>query len=313
MADAEKGRALLDKLAADVPSVVAPMELLGRLKALWKAGLPPGDRTGWPSLDQHYTVVPGQFSVVTGWPSSGKSEWLDALLIHLARQGWCFSMFSPENQPTELHASKMLEKLSGKPFGRGPTERMSEGDLEDTTELLDRSFRFLEAPESGTLSVKAVIEAASPWLLKQEKRGLVMDPWNELEHWRPAGLTETEYVSQTLSYVRNWARKNQVHVWIVAHPQKMREKDGKLPVPRPDMISGSQNWWNKADCAITVWRDLEALTPGEVAIYVQKIRFKHVGSVGVVNLRWDKPTGRYFEVPSLRAVQSYRNKGGDDE
>jgi hypothetical protein len=43
----------------------------------------------------------------------------------------------------------------------------------------------------------------------------------------------------------------------VAHPQKVARENGKLPVPRPDMISGSQHWWNKADNAITVWRDME--------------------------------------------------------
>ena len=127
---------------------------------------------------------------------------------------------------------------------------------------------------------------------------------------RPQGLSETEYVSKTLSYVRTgWT--NNVHVWIVAHPQKMHRENGKLPVPKPDMISGSQHWWNKADVAITVWRNQEDHEDQNVDVHIHKVRFKHIGRPGVVSLRYDRITGRYHELPSIRDVKAYRDKSGD--
>ena len=40
-------------------------------------------------------MVPGELSVVTGVPNSGKSEWIDALLCNLAvQQGWTFALCS---------------------------------------------------------------------------------------------------------------------------------------------------------------------------------------------------------------------------
>lgn len=315
MADAEKGRAYLEQQAAKKPRVVAPTELREAVEALWVAGLPPGDRVGWPSVDKLYTVVPGQLTVVTGWPSSGKSEWLDAALVNLARQGWKIALFSPENQPPELHMTKLLEKVTGKPFGHGPTERISREEIPERLGELARSFGIITQPDGGVVSPKSVIEAATPWLAQHEgsKRGLVIDPWNELEHWRPSNLSETEYVSQTLSMLRGWARANRVHVWIVAHPQKLREKDGKLPVPRPDMISGSQHWWNKADCNITVFRDFDPDAPSEVQIHVQKCRFKHVGRIGATTLRYDRVTGKYYEIPDALEIRRYANKGSYDD
>jgi twinkle protein len=307
MADAENGAAVLDAEIARRPRIFGPGTQLSSVQSLWRNGLPPGDKTGWPSVDRLYTVVPGQFTVVTGWPGSGKSEWLDALLVNLSRQGWKIAVFSPENQPVQLHIAKLLEKLAGKPFGAGPTARMTEGEVRKYADDLNQAFAFIEAPGDGALSAKDVIECATPWLAQfkdGEKRGLVIDPWNELEHWRPANLSETEYVSKTLSMVRNWARQNSVHVWIVAHPQKMRREDGKLPIPRPDMISGSQHWWNKADCAITVYRDFEKLDSQAVEIYVQKVRFKHVGKPGFVTLHYDRVTGRYHVPPGQ--VRDYR-------
>jgi twinkle protein len=314
MADADRGREFLDRQAAKRPTVVSPLDLRGEVSSLWKAGLPSGDKTGWPSVDKHYTVVPGQLTVITGWPGSGKSEWLDALLVNLARQGWKIAMFSPENQPIEVHVTKLLEKITGKPFGRGPSERIAEDEIPECLDELAQSFGFLSAPD--VVSPKAVIEAATQWLgqFKDSKRGLVIDPWNELEHWRPANLSETEYVSQTLSMLRGWARSHRIHVWIVAHPQKMRLQNGDLPVPRPDMISGSQHWWNKADCAITIYRDFDPDRSPEVQVHVQKVRFKHVGSIGAATLLYDRVTGRYREVASLQAVAAYRRQSqGEDD
>jgi twinkle protein len=277
------------------PRLVGPIALRESLLELWDEGMPPGDRTGWPSLDQHYTVAPGQLTIVTGWPSSGKSEWVDALLINLSRQGWKFAVFSPENQPVKLHVSKLLEKLSGKPFGAGPNERIAREEIAEYADELGQSFCFMDVA-SGMLTAESVLLAAMEWLgATIGKRGLVIDPWNELEHWRPVGLSETEYISKTLSMIRNFARAHEIHVWIVAHPQKLRREDGKLPIPTPDAISGSAHFWNKADCAITVWRDLADPKSQDVEIHVQKVRFKHIGKSGVVTLQWDRISGRYHE------------------
>jgi hypothetical protein len=44
-------------------------------------------------------VIPGELTIVSGVPNSGKSEWLDALLFNLAWQyGWCFAMCSLEKK-----------------------------------------------------------------------------------------------------------------------------------------------------------------------------------------------------------------------
>lgn len=287
-----------------------------RIDALWDKGLPPGTSTGWPSLDKLYTVAPGHLTILTGWPGAGKSEWLDALLLNLARQGWRFALHSPENRPEEIHVIKYLEKFTGKPFGDGPTPRMTKDEAQEAMTEIAGWFGFLVAAsdtERLNFGVEQILGAAEQWFRskgiwrsRENNRGLVIDPWNELEHLRPKHWSETEYISATLTALRSWARTHAVHVWMVAHPQKLRRDDaGKLPVPRPDSISGSQHWWNKADNAITVWRDLDPLpgTADEVLIYVQKVRFKHIGRIGEIKLHYDRVTGRYAEDrQALKAV-----------
>lgn len=305
MSDGEREHELLRR--AELIGV-PPLSFSALVERLWDRGLPPGEKTGWPSVDQHYTVAPGQFTVVTGWPGSGKSEWLDALVLNLAKRGWRFAIFSPENAPGELHVAKFIEKFLGKPFGDGPSTRATKDEVREALVEMSEWFAFLSAAadsERVTFGIEDILEAAEAWFRvagywrsKDAMRGLVIDPWNEIEHARPREWSETEYISQTLGRIRAWARASGVHVWIVAHPQKLqREREsGKLPIPRPDSISGSQHWWNKADNAITVWRPLDDPKNPTVQIHVQKVRFKHVGRAGIIELHYNRVTGRYSEI-----------------
>jgi twinkle protein len=65
-------------------------------------------------------------------------------------------------------------------------------------------------------------------------------------------------------------------------------------VPTPWDINGSANFRNKADNCLTIWRD-EDSPELPVKVYVQKVRFKNIGCIGMVELKWDRVTGRYAE------------------
>jgi twinkle protein len=289
------------------------MDLAEQITRLHRAGLPRGCSTGWPAVDRHYTVAPGYVTLVTGWPGSGKSEWLDALALNLIERDWTFLFFSVENQPYELHLAKLAEKLLHKPFAAGPAKRIAGTELSAAIVALENAVTWIN-PGVGNdgLSVPDILRAADRWLEAQKPRmlsALVVDPWNEISHFRPTTLSETEYVSKSLGEIRRWARENQVHVFVVAHPQKLRrDDDGKLPIPRPDSISGSQHWWNKADACITVWRELGAAHPSPVVqIHVQKVRFKHHGLPGMVVLEYDRITGCYTD-PSTKVENPHGHK-----
>jgi hypothetical protein len=97
-------------------------------------------------------------------------------------------------------------------------------------------------------------------------------------------------VSEILSEIIRWVRERNCHLWLVAHPSKMQKnKDGKLPIPTPHDVSGSAHFWNKADNCITVSRNQSDYTDPEVQIHVQKVRFKHIGHIGVheASLRYE--------------------------
>jgi twinkle protein len=272
--------------------VLLVVDLAEDVLSLYREGLKGGVSTGWGRVDHHYTVRPGELTIVTGIPSHGKSQFLDALLVNLARDhGWAVGICSPENLPVARHLAKLIEQYTGWPFREGPTERLPYKEVIPALEWLHGHFIFI-APQEN-LTIGSLLQIGKSLVTRHGIRGLVIDPWNEFDHARPNGQTETEHICASLTQIRRFARAHGVHVWLVAHPQKLyRNKDGTYPVPTPYDISGSAHWRNKADNCLTVWRNVHD-PDSPVKLYVQKIRFREVGKVGVVDLKFERLTGRY--------------------
>jgi twinkle protein len=278
-----------------------------KLVAYYERGLPPGSTTGWPSLDRYYTVGPSQFTVVTGIPQHGKSQWVDSLMMNLLRtkcegKPWKFLVYSPEMRPTEMHQGMMAEKYIGRRFGEGSPHRMTKQELIKFAESEPASRvtlgRLAENDTFADLLLACRDFAAS---CRGYQPGVILDPWNQLEHCRPAHMTETDYVSDSLSATIRITEKTGAHVWIVAHPTKLhRDKNGERPVPTPYDISGSAHWFNKPDNCICIHRNPQA-KPGDddyrmTDVWVQKVKFRNIGEQGLVRLRWDATSGNYADM-----------------
>jgi len=266
---------------------------------LYRDGHEETHSTGWPAVDQIIKVPAqrGMLWIVTGIPNGGKSEWVDALAMNLAKaHGWRTAFCSFENPP-DLHAVKLLEKYLEQPFWEGPTPRMGEGDLARGKVFIANHFPLIRADDDSP-TLDWLFEKMRAVVVRYGVRIIVADPYNELEHQRPNGMTETEYVSDMLGRMRRFAYAHGCQMILVAHPAKLRRReDGSLPIPGLYDISGSANFANKADFGIIVHRDLKT---GRTTISVRKCRFKHLGKIGDVELEYDVPTGCY---------RSYRKAG----
>jgi twinkle protein len=290
----EVRRCLADAQPYPIEGLVDHEALWVSLQRLYETGRTRGASTGWRALDPLYTVRPGQMSIVTGVPSSGKSKWLDSLMVNLARaHGWRFGVFSPENFPVEEHVAHLMSVYQGQPFDDGPRQRITREDLADGWAWISDHFDFL-VPEAPRLDT--ILELARVVVFRGGIKGLVIDPWNEIDHSRPQGMTETEYISQCLTNIRQFARHRQVHVWVVAHPTKLvKLDDGAYPVVSPYDIAGSAHWFAKADVCLSIWRNrLDDHAP--VDVHVQKVRFREIGQLGMAQLRYDPVTGRYRDL-----------------
>ncbi|XVF23032.1 hypothetical protein REPUB_Repub13aG0003300 [Reevesia pubescens] len=259
-----------------------------------------GVSTGWRALDDLYNVVPGELTIVTGVPNSGKSEWIDALLCNLNESvGWKFALCSMENKVRD-HARKLLEKYSRRPFFDtsygSSVERMSAEELEEGKKWLSDTFFLIRCENDSLPSIKWVLDLARAAVLRHGVRGLVIDPYNELDHQRPVSQTETEYVSQMLTKIKRFAQHFSCHVWFVAHPRQLHHWIGAPPNLYD--ISGSAHFINKCDNGIVIHRnrDPDAGPVDQVQVCVRKVRNKVVGTIGDAFLSYDRVTGVYMDI-----------------
>ena len=75
-------------------------------------GFKPGFQVGLPNFDDIFSTYTGQFITVTGVPSSGKSDFVDQMVVGYNKNyGWKTAYASPENSPTYLHAHKLMRKV----------------------------------------------------------------------------------------------------------------------------------------------------------------------------------------------------------
>lgn len=262
-----------------------------QIRELYEKGIGRGSSTGYDNVDELYTIVPGQMTVVTGIPSSGKSEFVDQIMVNLAEsEKWSFAICSFENEP-RLHIAKLLSKRVRKPFFDGPTKRMADHELRAAFDWVNDRFVFLHQEDGGLSDLDSILERLRAAVLRMGIRGAVIDPYNFIE--RPRDVSETEWISTMLTRIKSFCMAHGIHIWFVAHPTKLqRGADGKLPVPKGYDISGSAAWFAKADCGMTVHR-IPDENPLEAQIHIWKVRFSWVGKQGETRLYYDVGTTRY--------------------
>lgn len=288
----------VDELCADINEAKS-LPILGlfsvddfenELKAYFEYGMASGVSTGWPNVDKIYTVVPGQLTVITGIPNSGKSEWVDALSFNLAlNEGWRFAAFSPENGK-EAHTIKLVEKRVEMSADPKSYHRMTYDTMMSGARWVGNHYHFIESKDVMP-TLDWILEKAKDAALRHGIKGLIIDPWNRIE--KTLGTkSETDYVAESIPKILRFAANQGVHVWLVVHPkQQMKDKTGKIPAPSLYDMAGSAHFVNMCDNGIVIHRS-EAIDD-TTEVLVRKVRFKHVGRRGEAKLKYQRQTGRY--------------------
>jgi twinkle protein len=263
---------------------------IGTLLRLRHQNPPRTMTTGVPTTDAILALpTEGRLIVVTGFPGSGKSSWLRFVMMHTAMQhGRRWLVFSPEMQPWEHFAADCAAVLAGKSFWRG----MSDTEItESEVWLRDRVIMQVCDAEDKSPTVDWLLEGATNAVLRHGITDVLWDPYNEITHTR-GETSETDYIGRVLQQAKAFGLRHGVNVWIIAHPTKpqpLKPGEGRKP-PGPYDISGSSNWFNKADLGLTV----HAPETGIADVHIWKARFQRFGNRNAfATLTYDRDTGRY--------------------
>lgn len=221
---------------------------------------------------EYINISMGEWSVVTGIPNAGKSDWIDQVCVNLAtNQNFRIGMFTPESYPYEAHIKRIANKLN---------EKDCDNDtLNNTKDFIKEHFYFVKI-DLNNLSLKSILDKFKQLVFTNGINICVIDPWNMLDHSQQKDFT---YVGKLLSEITQFCQQTKTHLFLVAHPRKMESNEGKYRVPNPYDISQSSDFFNKAYNCITVYRNIGQKTiygSDSVSVYVQKVKRKENGKQG---------------------------------
>jgi len=258
------------------------------LKDFVKHGFKPGFQVGLSNFDKIFSTYTGQFITVTGIPSSGKSDFVDQMVVgYNNNYDWKTAFASPENQPTYLHAHKLMRKV----WMDMPTPSDIDGTKWDqVADHVNSNFFFIDMDK---YSLEAVLRKGAELVKRKGIKCLVIDPFNKVRDRNASSDDVNRYTLEYLEKIEIFAKKYDVLVIVVAHPTKMyKGQDGKIEEPTMYNIKGGGEWYDASYHGLLVHRDYEAKT---VKCKVLKVKFQNLGENGAeAHFNWEPRSGSFL-------------------
>jgi twinkle protein len=250
-------------------------------------GFKPGFQIGIDNFDKIFSTYTSQFITVTGIPSSGKSDFVDQMVIGYNKNyHWKTAFASPENHPIHMHAHKLMRKVWGT---MPPASEIGSDKWNEVTEHINDNFFFIDM---DTYNLESVLKKGAELVKRKGIKCLVIDPFNKVRSSDGSGDVNV-YTMDYLSKIESFAKKYDVLVIVVAHPVKMpKGKDGKTEEPNMYNIKGGGEWYDASYHGLLVHRDYEKKT---VKVKVLKVKFQNLGENGAEShFNWEPNSGCYI-------------------
>ena len=263
------------------------------LRDFVKNGFKPGYQIGLENFDKIFSTYTGQFITVTGIPSSGKSDFVDQMVVGYNNlYGWKTAYASPENQPVYLHAHKLMRKTWQDMPSPGD---IGGGKWKEVADHVNDNYFFIDMDK---YSLESVLRKGAELVKRKGIKCLVIDPFNKIRDTNAASDDVNRYTMDYLAKIESFCKKYDVLTFIVAHPTKMyKGNDGKIEEPTMYNIKGGGEWYDASYHGLLVHRDYEAKT---TKVKVLKVKFQNLGENGAEShFTWEPKSGSFVPQESL--------------
>lgn len=235
--------------------------------------------------DAPYKIRKGDFCVVTGIPSHGKSSFLNDLACRMAdKHGWKTAFASFEQTPQTEHRRNLRSwYIGGLLYGDA---------IKNADAWIDEHFRFIVPSDNDDVTIDWVLSRCAMAVVQHDCDMIIIDPWNEMDHRRNYNESLTEYVGNAIKSFKRMAKRLNIHLIVAAHPTKLKKEEGEYQAPTLYDISDSAHWANKADIGLSVHRPDKTIN--RTIVTVLKIRYQYAcGEPNVYAMVFDKESKHY--------------------
>jgi twinkle protein len=271
-------------------------DIEGEITDFVKNGFKKGYQIGIPNFDDIFSTYTGQFITVTGIPSSGKSDFVDQMVVgYNANYSWKTAFASPENAPTYLHAHKLMRKV----WQDMPHKSQIGSDKwNQVADHVNDNFYFIDMDR---YTLESVLRKGAELVKRKGIKCLVIDPFNKVRDVDSKTEDVNRYTMEYLTKIESFAKKYDVLVIVVAHPTKMyKDGNGKIEEPTMYNIKGGGEWYDASYHGLLVHRDYENKT---VKAKVLKVKFQNLGENGAeAHFKWEPRSGCFIphEITNLQ-------------
>ena len=260
---------ITNAIPCPIENVLRVSDMHKELDDFYKNGVKNGYRIGLDEFDNIFTTYTKQFIVVTGFPSSGKSDFVDQMTIgYNLMHGWKTAYASTENFPQYLHVDKLVRKI----YGETPNYKETQSyKWQRCLEHVNKNFFFIDYEDGFDLD--KVLKKGEELVKRMGIRCLVIDPYNKVRDKDNLNASINDYTNIYLNKIDNFCKKNDVICILVAHPTKPQSDNGKLMEPTFYSVKGGGEFYDMSPHGILVHRDYEE---GTVKVKVLKVKFSNL-------------------------------------
>lgn len=287
---------VLNAAAIPVDGIYFVEDVIESMVATFKQGATMGDTTRFEELDKKFRWKKGELNLCTGYGNAGKTYWfLQLMLTKSIYDGWKWGVFSPENYPANDFYEDLIEMYAGKWVAK-----MTEQEYRDAAEFVGKHIFYVYPDHDHDLTT--IHEKFRYLILKKGIDGVLIDPWNQLDHNLNRYQREDQYLSECFKDIKRFALMNHICYSIIAHPKNPTyNQDRSLPIADMYDLSGGSMWANKMDNIMSYHRPRyhEDKNSPEAQVWTQKIKRKRTGGEpGSVDLFLNWQQKRFSEMPS---------------
>lgn len=276
--------------------------LFDRIKKVIKEGNRVGNEISLSNFADVFRFKGTGILTITGIPSHGKSEFVDQLILDLARLYGEETIVAGFEQSPEEHIIKLMRKLIGTNI-TCPSfykSKANESIIKAAQSFITSKIRHVDIIKVGG-DVDKILKVAKAFIEESRKAGgdpkyLVLDPFNMLSI--KSKSNGHEKIEEILRKLTLFSHENEIMIILVAHPFKMKkdEKTGLFEVPDFYSVKGSSAFYEMSYHGLVVHRR-SGISSTEVLVRVLKVKQNNLGRAGAdVYFNYEIGSGRYIPI-----------------
>tara|TARA_R110002126_G_scaffold94207_1_gene222590 strand:- start:665 stop:1549 length:885 start_codon:yes stop_codon:yes gene_type:complete len=267
-----------------------------------------GKYLGFKNLHEHYSMSLGNCTDWSGFPMSGKTQFLMECLVNTSKfYGWKHLVYFPDVGSNVEIIADLIHKVTGKTFDPDKRNAIKDSEITRSIDWITQHFKVLTKRD-----VKAKMTPFQFWdyaVDLKKREGLEtasIDSWKDMHHDYAKYGQYAQYLEIVLPYRNMIAENNDLHLNTIIHPKLTEKENGVRKAPTPFDLKGGSEWINSGKCQITIHR--EDIMNNSVDVYFNKIKPRSNGNVGRIQMHFDIERFVYYDEVGIHQTKEYAKK-----